>query len=791
MESIGKFEVIRLLGQGAESRVWLARDPDLQRQVAIKRVELPAAANDEQTHTLLREARIVGQLRHPGIVPVYAAGSDALGPYFVYEYVDGETLAQRLARSGALPAADAIALTVALLRALEHAHQRGVIHRDLKPANILLDASGQPRIADFGIALDRHRNGERQAEGLCGTPAYLAPEVIDGGRFGVSSDLYAIGLILWEMLLGQRAYPGLRSFDVIDRIVSQPLGLSPQQQQRLGPRLSHLLSKALAFDPQQRFSSARAMLEAIDLGSGAAQDAVGVAPGVQGTLEFLLRRMRVAGDFPAMSSAIRRIHQLVASEHSSTEALAAEILRDYALTQKLLRLANSAFYRRGPGGRIATVTRAILILGFEAVRNIAISLLLFEHLRGRPNLDRLRDEFLQATLAGLLAHRLAQGCSGELKEEAYIAGMFHRLGRLLAVFYFPEEAAAVDQLGRSDELSEDQAALRVLGLSLGELGVGVARSWGLPVALIDSLQQSGESPATPLAAIAARASQAAQCMAQLPEERRLEALQQLADPAVNAGTVDFIVACDQAWSELLELARTLRIPLQRSFLARRPPDTGVARAMAEPMLPGALDSEGRTAAAGTVLHASERRLALQAGVQELARALLEDRRLEEVLAMGLESLFSAVGFRRVILLLRDGDTLRFSARLGFGQGVPLLVGRFIVDTTAQDLLALALTRDVDVLIKDAEEPRVAERLPPWLRANLAPAGFLLLPMHMQQTAVGMIYADVAQSADLLVADEHLKLMRTVRDQMLLAVRQQRLHRKRTPGVAERSRDTGG
>ncbi|MDR2625636.1 MAG: serine/threonine protein kinase, partial [Zoogloeaceae bacterium] len=175
-KSIGRFEILRELGRGSQSVVYLAYDPHLAREVAIKTLHF-AHPDPQQNASLLEEARAVSKLAHPNIVTIFEAGEEEGDVFLVFEYVSGENLAMSLRRHGALPPAKAASLMLEVLDAIGHAHEHGVIHRDLKPSNILIDESGRPKVMDFGIAAHVGQSkGNPMA--FTGTPAYMSPEYV-------------------------------------------------------------------------------------------------------------------------------------------------------------------------------------------------------------------------------------------------------------------------------------------------------------------------------------------------------------------------------------------------------------------------------------------------------------------------------------------------------------------------------------------------------------------------------------------------------------------------------------
>ncbi len=181
-KTVGRFEIRRELGRGAQSVVYLAWDPQLEREVAIKTLHF-ARTDARRNDALFAEARVVSRLAHPNLVPIFDVGEEDGDPYLVFEFIDGPNLAELIAREGHIAPARAADLMRQVLDALAMAHVNGIIHRDLKPSNILIDPQGRPRVMDFGIAarLDEIDSASPQA-GYFGTLGYLAPEYVDGGR---------------------------------------------------------------------------------------------------------------------------------------------------------------------------------------------------------------------------------------------------------------------------------------------------------------------------------------------------------------------------------------------------------------------------------------------------------------------------------------------------------------------------------------------------------------------------------------------------------------------------------
>ncbi|HEU0304484.1 MAG TPA: serine/threonine-protein kinase [Gaiellaceae bacterium] len=207
-EQRGRYTIEHVLGRGGMASVYLACDEELGRRVALK-VPAEDLADDETFRArFLREARLASRIVHPNVVQVYDAGEDEHGLYIVLEYVEGETLAEELARRGRLPASEVAELGTAISSALDAAHAAGLVHRDVKPQNIMRAADGETKLGDFGIARASDSTVVTEHGTVLGTAAYLAPEQARGERVTAAADLYALGVVLYEALTGRLPHEG-------------------------------------------------------------------------------------------------------------------------------------------------------------------------------------------------------------------------------------------------------------------------------------------------------------------------------------------------------------------------------------------------------------------------------------------------------------------------------------------------------------------------------------------------------------------------------------------------------
>src|SRR5262245_36855432 len=278
---IGRYRIVRRLGQGGFGRVYLARDDDLDRYVAIKVTGPGRVSGPDDVEEYLREARALAQLDHPRIVPVHDVGRTEDGLcYVVSRHVEGSDLAERT-RQGRWSFRESAELVAVVAEALHHAHIRGLVHRDIKPANILIDTQGQPWVADFGLALRDHDCGQESK--LVGTPAYMSPEQArgEGHRVDGRSDIFSLGIVFYELLTGRRPFRGDTHAQVLEQILrteEQPLR---QIDDTIPRELERICTKMLAKRASERYSTARDLADDLRhfLQAGAASGLPATAPG--------------------------------------------------------------------------------------------------------------------------------------------------------------------------------------------------------------------------------------------------------------------------------------------------------------------------------------------------------------------------------------------------------------------------------------------------------------------------------------------------------------------------------
>src|SRR5580765_6357337 len=260
----GRYRLDAQVGAGGMSTVYRAFDATLERRVAVKLMHREIAADTDQLERFRREARSVAQLSHPHIVGVIDAGEEDGRPYIVFEYVEGETLKDRIRRMGRLPVDEAIAYAIEIARALEAAHARHIVHRDVKPQNVLIDDEGSAKVTDFGIARTLDEEGLTADGRVLGTTDYVSPEQALGHPVTGQSDLYSLGVVLYEMLTGEVPFKGDNQVAVAMKHVREQLPDVQVRRPEISSALAAVVDRATARDLDVRYATAQAMVDDLE-----------------------------------------------------------------------------------------------------------------------------------------------------------------------------------------------------------------------------------------------------------------------------------------------------------------------------------------------------------------------------------------------------------------------------------------------------------------------------------------------------------------------------------------------
>lgn len=718
---------------------------------------LRARAEDGHLALLIPDQWGVGKLEaqvsgHAALA-VLEGEADIDGSHWLaYRWMEGECLAELLV-AGPLPPFDAVHLLLRLLDGVAQGRLSGHAFSALLAERIVLAADGSPLLAAI---LPRGVAGE--------------------------NPVLSAGKLLFHMLTAQQPVPNDRG--------EMPLlsALLPD----LDPRLEAIVEGALGEPGAPHYDHVLDLRAALNdyLDDIERTDAADL-PEDDGPVGQLMRRMGKSEDFPALSRAVGAIGRIADADSERLQSLAAIILRDFSLTNKVLRLANSASYGQF-GGATSTISRAVMVLGFNAIKALAMTVVLIEHLTNHEHAGELKDEVARAFFASLVSRKLAERGGFHDLEEARVAGMFHLLGNLLALFYCRADVQAIAAEVAAGE-REDVAVRRHLGMSFEELGMGVARAWNLPDKLISSMAAIEGKARTPrnegdwLRLYANAGTDLMHATLDDTEEaryRHLLARDNYAE-ALHLGERDLRLAVDDAVREALREAAIFGLEVhQTGALARLRQLAGLPEVSGHrPAAASATPGEAAAPVADATAPAAEPPKppapdrpavveALSTCVQEVSETLVSEFKLNDLLRMILETLFRALDADRVLLATRSVQRNAIVGRFGFGEQIDAFTSGFVLPLEdSADVFRASQAHNVDILIEDADSPAIRDRIPAWFRQLKGGRSFLLLPIVLDRKSVGLFYADCAAPGKLQLGARELSLAKTLRNQAILAIRQ--------------------
>lgn len=776
---IGRFMPKKVLGRGGQGVVYLAEDPNLERQVAIKTL----LTNDADPSRLIGEAKNVASLDHPGIVPVYEIESTGDSVYLVYQFVPGDTLSVWLKNNSSRKPKDSVNLIEQILDAIAYAHNKGIIHRDLSPVNVIVDDNSRAKILDFGVSTIIGAKDTDTA--VVGTMKYLPPECLSNGPIGPHSDVYTIAVMFHEMLTGRSLFDAENSMAVAYKIINEKIPAPSLINNDIDDGLDKIVMTGLAREPANRYQNAGEMLKALEdyLESGETTDDENV---YSSAVEFMLRRVARKPDFPAVSRYITEISQKTGNRGSSDASeLADVILKDYALTSKLLRLVNSAVFGHY-GGSISTVSRAVVILGFDQVRAAALSIAVFEHLQNGQQADTLKDAACSSFLSAMLARDLVDEKSGVDPEQAFIGAMFHRLGRHLAIYYFPEEYEEVKALIASKGVSETAAVKEILGTSYAEFGLAIGEQWNLPPAMLRCMKPLPEGKIPPstdtdgkMVETAGLANELAEICGNSSENEldgKLKALKERYADCVKLDTKVLREKVAQAIDATREYANVLSVDLESAdffgqvmkHFGGNDTDESAAERHTETSTRGSANIKDEDMVSPPP---EARKSFLVDALTELTTAMVNKASPNEILAMVVKSIYQGLDMSHVLLLIRDPKRHVMQARSGHGKDLEAVLPEFgFKISKQQDIFNQALRKGKEFIVLDVDHEQYKNLVPSWCRDLVKPYSVLLFPIMANGNCIGMVYADQTDGYATISADE-FKLLVTLVQQSSLAIQQ--------------------
>jgi len=447
----------------------------------------------------------------------------------------------------------------------------------------------------------------------------------------------------------------------------------------------------------------------------------------ENTLALLWASVRARGDLPGFSKVINTIIGAMNGENDPEFNMTKTVLSDPALTQRVLRLANSAMYSVFGSG-INTVSKAVTVLGTESIGHLALGLKLIDGLsNAAPDASGTRGELEKAVLAGHIGRQVASSANTRDVEEVVVCSMLHALGRMMVTFYLPQLWGRITTEAADSKRRESEVAVDILGLGLDEIGRAIARQWGFPASLINSMTQVQakeiDEPidhAEWLATVSTVSSKCADIICR--------------DDVANTAELSRLVG---SYSAMLGLEPEQILAAVDSALQMVEDEAVINRPV---KLGGSIRGEADKGAIGGKPSDSVQQL--RRGVIDLREAM-NTANAKQLMTIALETVYKGLGFTRTMAFMRNTDRHQYMVRLGFGEGMPDILDKlWFPDTYQPDVFHAALANDKMIFVENAHAPGFASKLPRWWKATLFDArSFMVLPLTINRNPMGFIYGD--------------------------------------------------
>lgn len=501
--------------------------------------------------------------------------------------------------------------------------------------------------------------------------------------------------------------------------------------------------------------------------------------------EEVLFEIRRTNDLPAMADTINLIKKLKEFKDSAITEIANIILKDYALTTKLLKVVNSVVYQQF--GEVTTISRAIFLLGIEHIKDIAFGLMIFEHLERHGSHPIILDVVGQAFFAGFFAEKIVRDLKFIEEEEAFICSLLHPLGKILAAFSLPEKILEVQKLSEEQGISENSASIQVLGISFEEIGTTMASEWNFPDKIVQSMHNirqkdlhSNPSADEKLAMIATLSTEVANSLStDLSKGEKKEKIEKILNIYKDHVKVpekldSLIVATVQDLDQLeMELGRNLKSSSFYTQLEEWSPTSGSSRTDSDIL-------EFKTDTLKTIDTLFPREVEenpetiFSKGITEINSSVQLPFALNDVIRIALETMFRGLkGARilRTLFLVRDTQKSIMKIRFGFGEGIEDSKVWFIIDLEEKkDVFNLSLSKFNDLVIRDTSSPEIKKFVPLWYRKkNLTALYLILLPITVNQKNIGLVCLEGEVSGFDVISKGNLNYLRILRDQIVMAI----------------------
>ena len=515
------------------------------------------------------------------------------------------------------------------------------------------------------------------------------------------------------------------------------------------------------------------------------------------TKDQILAKLHQRRDFPAMSNTIKIINEFKMSEDTPVSEFANIVLKDYALTSKVLKIVNSVNYAQF--GEVTTISRATILLGMENIKNLAITLMFFDYFhKNNSNVEHI-DTMVKSLYSGILAQNIANEISFVDKEEAFICSLFHTFGKMIVSFALPEKIEEIKSEMRQRSITEDVASIPVIGGRYEEIGMAMAKDFNFPNKIIYSMHKlrgigmqgtvatSDTDKLYKLNCISSFANELSNILSTCAERKEMdEKIRNLTAAfrdhfSMLDDKIESIITA--SLNNLTEFSSIFKvnldmIPFKQQMLAwgktEKPADASRGTVLA--------DFSTEVLESIDIIFESEKQdtpdSIFTKGVQDINSALLSDFALNDIVSIALETMYRGMqlsGEARALFFIKNVKLPVLNIRYGFGSGIEELKKWFNIALDApDDIFNVAITKQSDLVIKDMDAAGIGKLLPDWFKGKVSSGIFVvLLPLIVEKKPLGLFYVEGDKKGLQKISASQLNYLRILRDQTVVAIRQKR------------------
>lgn len=459
-------------------------------------------------------------------------------------------------------------------------------------------------------------------------------------------------------------------------------------------------------------------------------------------IDLIFAKMKKKGNFPSFTQQIASVNKILKLKYASAKDIADVIGRDFALSQKLLRLVNSSFYGQFSKKGLSTITEAMIILGADCIQQMAASLMLFEMMQSSSQTDQLKDMTIGNFVSGIIAKDIAQVKGFNDTESFLICSMFNSIGEYMIIFYFPDEFEKVNELMRQNSIDKDIASSNILGVTYQELGVGIASKWNLPEYILMSMapiaknniskKPTNQDMLQYVSSFSNEICEVAMLPDDTPNPKSLEDVMGEYQEMIDITSEEIEGVLDSVSEQIQEHATNLKIDVNKSRLLQKISGQSGKKEFIDPSAPEPAPKKKK----------AEKKVPIHEKIKQIKLLLKRDYNIGDILTKVLDIMYNDFNYKRVGIGIKAIDGNEIAIRFVLGEDIESFKTNFLFKIKkSEDVFNIALRDNTDIIVHDVESPEAADIVPKWFKEMGCTNGFAVYPMIVDGIPFGIFYAD--------------------------------------------------